>query len=244
MWMQIVYYYDGAQRYEQFLQVSQLCGFLLLGLALYHPSASVSLVFIVLTEWASYTLATERSIPLVPVNNISVEESYQRFCGAMQKAARHSIPRGFHPTYTPYLDEECQDLLKQYEESGDPDIADHLIESLNVARRHRWEERTSKMNFTHSSRKSWAPIRRLGAAQQPPKSTPTPMPLPLISSRLLKHRTTRSSNVGFLCRGELFCSRCQTRVFPIHSLKRTFQLLCRRRNQQQLQVTTTSTWNS
>ena len=27
------------------------------------------------------------------------------------------------------------------------------------------------MNFTHSSRKSWALIRRLGAAQQPPKST-------------------------------------------------------------------------
>jgi len=38
-------------------------------------------------DWASYTLATERSIPLIPVNNISVEESYQRFCGAMQKAA-------------------------------------------------------------------------------------------------------------------------------------------------------------
>jgi len=68
------------------------------------------------------------------------------------------------------VDEECQDLLKQYEESGDPDIADHLIVSLNVARRHRWEELTSKMNFTHSSRKSWALIRRLGAAQQPPKS--------------------------------------------------------------------------
>jgi len=59
------------------------------------------------------------------------------------------------------LDEECQGLLKQYEESGDPDIADHLC----------WEELTSKMNFTHSSRKSWALIRRLGAAQQPPKST-------------------------------------------------------------------------
>jgi len=48
-------------------------------------------------DWASYTLATERSIPLIPVNNISVDESYQRFCGAMQKAARHSIPRGFRP---------------------------------------------------------------------------------------------------------------------------------------------------
>jgi len=42
-------------------------------------------------DWASYTLATERSIPLIPVN-ISVEESYQRFCGAMQKAAHHFIP--------------------------------------------------------------------------------------------------------------------------------------------------------
>jgi len=80
-------------------------------------------------DWARYTLATKRSIPLIPVNNISVEESYQRFCGAMQKAARHSISRGFRPTYTPCLDEECQDLLKQYEESGDPDVADHLIES-------------------------------------------------------------------------------------------------------------------
>jgi len=52
----------------------------------------------------------------------------------MQKAARHSIPRGFRPTY---LDEECQDLLKQYEQSSDPDIADHLIESFDAARRHR-----------------------------------------------------------------------------------------------------------
>ena len=89
----------------------------------------------------------------------------------MQKAACHSIPRGFRPTYTPCLDEKCQDLLKQYEKSGDPDTAEHLIESLDAARQHRWEELTSKMNFTHSSRKSWALIRRLGAAQQPPKTT-------------------------------------------------------------------------
>ena len=79
-------------------------------------------------DWASYTFATERSIPLIPVNNISIEELCQRFCGAMQKAACHSIPRGFCQTYTPCLDEEYQDLLKQYEESGEPDIADHLIE--------------------------------------------------------------------------------------------------------------------
>jgi len=42
----IVYYYNGAQMYEQFLQVGQLYrALILLGLALYLPSASVSLVF-------------------------------------------------------------------------------------------------------------------------------------------------------------------------------------------------------
>jgi len=71
-----------------------------------------------------------------------------------------------------------------------------------------------------------------------------PMPLPLISSRLLKYRTTRSSNANFVCRAELFCSRCQTRVFLIHSLKRRFQLLRRKRNQRQPQVTTTSMCSS
>jgi len=104
----------------------------------------------------------------------------------MEKAARHSIPRGFRPTYTPCLDEECQDLLKQYEESGDPDIADHLIESLRVARRHRWEELTSKMNFTRSSRKSCALRRRLGAAQQPPKSTHPSVSANAIAAHLIE----------------------------------------------------------
>ena len=163
------------------------------------------------------------SILLIPVNNISVEESYQRFCGAMQKAARHSIPRGFRPTYTSCLDEDCQYLLKQYEESGDPDIADHLVESLDAARRHHWEELTSKMNFMQTSRKSWALIRRLGAAQQPPKSTHPSVSANAHLIQLLKHCTTS---------------------IPIYSLKRRFQLLCRRRNQREPQVMTTSTWNS
>jgi len=45
----IVYYYNGAQRYEQFLQVGRLYrALILLGLALCLPSSSVSLVFMVL----------------------------------------------------------------------------------------------------------------------------------------------------------------------------------------------------
>jgi len=44
-----VYYYNGTQWYEQFLQVGRLYwAFILLGLALYHPSVSVSSKFVVL----------------------------------------------------------------------------------------------------------------------------------------------------------------------------------------------------
>jgi len=44
----IVYYYNGAQRYEQFLQVGRLYwALIVLGLALCLPSASVSSVFMV-----------------------------------------------------------------------------------------------------------------------------------------------------------------------------------------------------
>jgi len=44
-----VHYYNGAQRYEQFLQVGRLYrALILLGLALYHTGASVSSVFMML----------------------------------------------------------------------------------------------------------------------------------------------------------------------------------------------------
>ena len=44
-----MYYYNGAQRYEQFLQVGRLCRALIfLGSALCLPSTSMSLVFMVI----------------------------------------------------------------------------------------------------------------------------------------------------------------------------------------------------
>ena len=53
----IVYYYNGAQRYEQFLQVGWLYrALILLGLALCLPSASVSLVFMVLYSRVVFVL--------------------------------------------------------------------------------------------------------------------------------------------------------------------------------------------
>jgi len=75
--------------------------------------------------------------------------------------------------YIPCLDEECQVLLDQLEETGDIEVVDHLIESLDAARCRRWEETTEQMNFTQSTRTSWSLIRRLGAAQKPTKNKPS-----------------------------------------------------------------------
>ena len=61
-----MYYYNGGQRYEQFLQVGRLYrALILLGLALYHPSASVSSVFIVLhifNFFVTFLLVSELSL--------------------------------------------------------------------------------------------------------------------------------------------------------------------------------------
>jgi len=47
--LQFLYYYNGAQRYKQFLQVGRLYRALfLLGLALCFPSTSVSSIFMLL----------------------------------------------------------------------------------------------------------------------------------------------------------------------------------------------------
>jgi len=72
-------------------------------------------------DWPKYTAATERSIPLIPVSSILIEESYRRFTGAITMT-HFSISRGFRPRYIPCLNEECQVLLDQLEETGDTEV--------------------------------------------------------------------------------------------------------------------------
>ena len=117
---------------------------------------------------------------------LPIEEAYNRFSRAMLSAAHATIPRGIRARYIPCMAEEAKALLEEYEDSGDPDIADHLIESLDAARRARWEESTAQMNFTHSSRKSWALLRRLGAAQRPPLLSRPPVSANVVASHLVK----------------------------------------------------------
>jgi len=81
-------------------------------------------------DWESFIQKTENSIPLITRRQIPIGEAYVRFTGALSSVAHATIPRGVRCLYIPCMDEEAAALLQQYEESGDPDIADHLIEAL------------------------------------------------------------------------------------------------------------------
>uniref|UniRef100_W5NI02 Endonuclease/exonuclease/phosphatase domain-containing protein n=1 Tax=Lepisosteus oculatus TaxID=7918 RepID=W5NI02_LEPOC len=96
------------------------------------------------------------------------------------------IPCGCRPVFTPCLNEECKALLEEYEASGDLVIADHLIESLDSARRSHWEETTEKLNFTQSSLKCWNLIHRLGAAHKPPIQARSAVSPIAVASHLLQ----------------------------------------------------------
>jgi len=76
-------------------------------------------------------------------------------------------------------------MLREYEESGDPDIAAHIIDSLEASRRHRWEAAMEQLDFTHSSRKGWNLLRKLGAAQRPPATKHYPVSANQVASHLV-----------------------------------------------------------
>ena len=128
----------------------------------------------------------EQSVICSPNNGISVTEAYSRLSKAILISAKTNIPRGFQPSYIPCMNNECQKLLEQYSNSGDPNIADHLVECLDNARRARWEEMTSSLDFTHSTRKGWNLIRKLSYGQQLPSSTRPSVKPNAVASHLVK----------------------------------------------------------
>jgi len=112
-----------------------------------------------------YSEAPERMMQLYSISQASAFQLMRHTAGfARQYSKLPKIPslEGLDQIYAPCLPSESAKLLKN-EESGDPDIAEHVIESLDSARRARWEETTSKLD--PSGRKYWSLVRKLGAAK-------------------------------------------------------------------------------
>ncbi|KAL4092463.1 hypothetical protein QTP88_026964 [Uroleucon formosanum] len=112
-------------------------------------------------NWSAYSKYVEDNI-----NRIEpLPENYYRFVKLIKSAACKSIPRGHRKNYIPCWNKECEDLLKEYEVDGSEVSANRLLRSLDEERRKRWHTAMQDLDFTHSSRESWALLRKLGAAQ-------------------------------------------------------------------------------
>jgi len=138
----------------------------------------------------------EKIISLEPVH-----KNYKSFCMILKAAAKKYVLRGFRKNFTPYWLPESEDLLKQYEATGDPDIATELIDSLDAARRQCWHETLDDLNFTHSSRKAWTLLRYLDSAAPALYTPPPPQgvskccsfsPAGKLEGRLFQRSPTRS----------------------------------------------------
>jgi len=112
-------------------------------------------------NWDAYTNYMEKNINRIP----PLPENYPRFVKLVKKATCTAIPKGHRQNYTPCWNMECTYLLKEYERTGNETIANQLIESLDNERRNRWITAMNNKYITHSSRKSWELLRKLGAAQ-------------------------------------------------------------------------------
>ena len=77
-------------------------------------------------------------------------------------AAKKAIPRGYRKTYIPGWDETCTNLYDLFCSTDNRDAEDELIQRLNENRAKIWYEKTDSLNFTHSSRKAWNVIQKLG----------------------------------------------------------------------------------
>ena len=84
-----------------------------------------------------------------------VPDNYDEFVRLVKCAAAKHVPRGYRVEYIPTWDSECTELFDEFQANHNNETADLLVKTLNEKRRERWYEKTSELDFTHSSRKAW-----------------------------------------------------------------------------------------
>ena len=119
-------------------------------------------------NWPEFTKSIAESIYRIPPRS----EYHQRFCKLVITKANKYIPRGVRKSYIPCWTDESEALFKKYKESGDPDTGKKLMTSLKEGRCKRWSEEMAELDFTHSNRRAWSLLRKLGGATHNKRQLP------------------------------------------------------------------------
>lgn len=133
-------------------------------------------------DWGTFRSRLEKGIRFIPPNI----KNYDRFTKLILSTAKVCIPRGFRKSYIPGWSQESEDLYSEFNNTGNSDIADELLKSLDSARREKWVDTVERLNFTHSSREAWTLLRKL-STDKPSEPIATAQPNPNeIAKRLVK----------------------------------------------------------
>lgn len=119
-------------------------------------------------NWNKYSPLLDAAVRFIA----PLPSNYDRFARLVISTAKKCIPRGYRKEYIPCWNEDTDRLYAEFQENEDPETAKELLASLNEARRQRWTDTVTNIDLTHSSRKGWAAIRKLGGSHKLTRSKP------------------------------------------------------------------------
>lgn len=108
-------------------------------------------------NWGRFAADMDAAIRWIPAK----VESYTRFTKLLIATAKKSIPIGYRKSYIPCWTKESEQLYEEFKKTGDHEIGEDLIRSLNDNRRNKWEKTVESMDFKTSSRKAWRVLNKL-----------------------------------------------------------------------------------
>jgi hypothetical protein len=111
-------------------------------------------------NWKAFSQDLDKCLGWIPPN----KSNYERYVGAVISTAKKHIPRGFRRQYVPGWNEKSEELYAEYLRSGEQEIADDLLNSLDVSRHQKWIQTVESMDFKTSSRNAWSLLRKLGGS--------------------------------------------------------------------------------
>ncbi|KAJ8868681.1 hypothetical protein PR048_030220 [Dryococelus australis] len=111
-------------------------------------------------NWDAYAKVLDDAIRFIP----STISNSDKFVGIVIKMVKKHIHRGYRKAYIPCWHEDTDRLYEEFKDSSNPQTAEELLMSLDTARRERWTKTVSGLSFSHSSRKYWSLLHKIGAA--------------------------------------------------------------------------------
>ncbi|KAG5893755.1 hypothetical protein JTB14_001200 [Gonioctena quinquepunctata] len=172
------------------------------------------------------------------------QQKLQQICWRHNNSAKKCIPRGYRKEYIPGWSQNSDELYQHFLETGDQEIADELLHSLDAARREKWTEIVESLNFQTSSRQAWALSRKLGNGTATHRQNTTVSPNAVASHIVAASRAPKNIQLRSNENLKPQILKPQKQNILALTLAKKFQMLSKMSSQEKHQGLTMCTLNS